>query len=71
MSVRLNILPQLMFFNILVVACPTFGFLVLALTAIHINGAATFTAGFKNLFEAVCDPLNVFFIVFLKPAPSN
>ena len=46
MSVKLKFLPSLSDFNILVVACPTFGFLVLALTAFPINGAATLTAGF-------------------------
>ena len=40
-------------FKILTVACPTFGFLVLALTAIPIYGLAIFNAGLKNLFQAV------------------
>ena len=60
MSVRLNILPPEIDFKILVVACPTFGFFVLALTAIPINGAATLTTGFKKLFQAACVPLNFF-----------
>ena len=41
-------------FKILVVACPTFGFLVLALTAIPKNDAVALIAGFRNLFQAVC-----------------
>ena len=53
MSVSDNILPPEILLSILVVACPTLGFLVLALTAIPINGAATLTAGFRNLFQAV------------------
>ena len=53
MLVKLNILLPLMLFNILMVACPTLGFVVLALTAIRINGTATLTAGFKTLFHAV------------------
>ena len=52
-SVSDKILPPLIDFKILVVAAPTFGFLVLALTAIPINGAATLTARFRNLFQAV------------------
>ena len=60
MSVNDNILPPECDFNKLVVACPTFGFLALALTAIPINGAATLTEGFKHLFQAVCVPLNNF-----------
>ena len=71
MSVKLKILPPDKLFRIFVVAYPTLGFLVLAETAIPINGAATLTAGFRNLFHAAWLPLNVFFIVFLKPAPSN
>ena len=67
MSVRLKNLPPEIDFNILVVACPTLGFLVLALTAIPINGAATLTAGFKSLFHAVWDLLNNFFQCIFKP----
>ena len=47
-------------FKKLLVACPTFGFLVLALTAIPINGAATLTAGLRNLLQAVLCPLKDF-----------
>ena len=46
-------LPPDILFKILVVACPTFGFLVLALTAIPKKGAATLTAGFKKFLKAV------------------
>ena len=53
MSVKLKILPPDIDFNLSVVACPFLGFLVLALTAIPINGAASLTAGFKNIFQAV------------------
>ena len=53
MSVRPNIFPPEIDFKILVVAAPTFGFFVLALTAIPINEAATLTAGLRNLFQAV------------------
>ena len=65
-SVKLKILPLEIDFNILVVACPTLGFLVLALTAIPINGAATLTAGLKNLFPAVYVPLKFFVVYFLS-----
>ena len=68
MSVKLKILPQHILFNILVVACPTLGFLVLALTAMPINGAATLTADFKKLFQAVCVPVE-FFCSFLLIEP--
>ena len=51
MSVKLKILPPDIDFNILVVACPTLGFLVLAETANPINGAATLTTGLRNLFK--------------------
>ena len=64
-------LPPLMLSGVLVVACPTFGFFVLALTAIPINGAATLTAGFRKLFQAVCVPVNKFrSLLFIDP-PSN
>ena len=59
-SVSDKILPPDILFRILVVASPTFGFLVLAVTAIPINGAVALIAGFKNLFQAVCVPLNIF-----------
>ena len=64
MSVRLIISPPEMEFNILVVAAATFGFFVLAPTAIPINGAATLTAGFRNFFQAVWDPLKLFSFYF-------
>ena len=67
MSVKLKILPPEIDFNVFVVACATFGFLVFAPTAIPINGAATLTAGFMNLFHVVWDPLNILFLVFLNP----
>ena len=47
MSVKLNILPPLIFFKILVVAAAIFGFLVLAPTAIPINGAVALIAGLE------------------------
>ena len=53
MSFELNVLPPEIDLNIFVEACATVGFLVFAPTALPINGAATFTAGFKNLFQAV------------------
>ena len=71
-SVNDNILPPVNYFNILAVAAPTCLFLVFAPTAIPITGAKVLTAGFKNLFQAVWDPIKIFFfILFLKPAPSN
>ena len=60
MSVRLNILPPEIDFKILVVACPTFGFLDLALTTNAMNGAVALIAGLSNLFRAVCVPLKDF-----------
>ena len=71
MSVNLNILPPQIDFNVSVVACPTFGFSVLAETGIPINGAATLTASFKNLFQAVCAPLNIFCYLLLIDPPSS
>ena len=49
--VRLKILTADILFNIFVVACPTFGFLVLALRAIPKKGAATLTTGIKKIFS--------------------
>ena len=71
MSVKLKILPPDILLRILVVACPTFGFLVLAVTAIPINGAVALIEGLRNLFQAVCVPLKIDFYLYLKPAPSN
>ena len=71
MSVKLKILPPEIDFKILVVACPTFGFLVLALIAIHINGAVALIAGFRNLFQAVCVPLKIFCSLLLIDPPSS
>ena len=71
MSVKLNILPPEIDFKILVVACPTFGFLVLAETAIPIKGAVALRAGFRNLFHAVCVPLNIFCSLDLIDPPSS
>ena len=59
-----EILAPDILFNVLVVACPTFGFLVFAETAIPINGAVSLIAGFRNLFQVVCVPLNIFVIYF-------
>ena len=65
-SVRDRIYPADILFKILVVDCPTFGFLALALTAIPINGAVALTAGFRNFFQAVCVLLNFFVVYFLS-----
>ena len=65
-SVKLKTLPPVMFFKILVVACPTFGFSVLALTAIPINGADALIAGLTNLFRAICVPLEIDFSLFFN-----
>ena len=64
MSLKIENLPLDIDFKIFVVACPTFGFLVLAPTAMPINGAATLTAGFQKLFQVVCDPLKFFSLFF-------
>ena len=53
MSVRLNILPPEIDFKIFVVAAATFGFYVLAPTAIAITGASVFIVVFKSLDQAV------------------
>ena len=53
MSIRLGTLPPEILLKKFVVAAPTSGLLVLAPTAIPKNDAATLTAGFKNLFQAV------------------
>ena len=71
MSVSDNILPPDILFKILVVACPTFGFFVYAETAIPINGAVALIAGFRNLFQAVCVPLNSFCNLLLIEPPSS
>ena len=71
MSVKLKIFPPENDFKILVVAAATFGFFVLAPTAIPINGAATLTAGFKNLSHAVFVPLKIDFSLLLIDPPSN
>ena len=60
MSVRFNTLPPDIFFKILVVASPTFGFFVLAETTIPLNGAVALLAGLRNLFQAVCVPPQIF-----------
>ena len=70
-SVRLNILPPVKDFKIFVVAAPTLAFLLYAPTAFPTTGASVFIVGFRNLFHAVCDPSNIFFFVFLKPALSS
>ena len=70
-SVRLNIFPHVNDFIILVVACPACSFFDFAPTAISITGANVFIVGFKNLDQAVSLPSNIFFNVFLNPAPSN
>ena len=71
MSVELKILPPEIDFNILVVTCPTLGFFVFAETAIPTNGTATLTAGFKNLFQAVCVPLKTTFsLLLIEPSSS-
>ena len=74
MSVKLNIFPPDIDFKILVVAAPTLLFLVLALTAIPIKGAATLTAGFKNfenLSQAVFVPQKIDFSLLLIEPPSS
>ena len=63
-SVGDKFLQPLFAFNIFVVACPTFGLLVLADTAMPMKGAATLTAGLRNLLQAVCVPLKIFFEVY-------
>ena len=71
MSVRPNISPPEIDFKLLVGACVTFGFLVLALTANPIKDAATLTAGFRKLFQAVCVPLKLFCSYLFMEPPSN
>ena len=64
-SVRLNIFPPDILFNILVVACPTLRFLVLSLTAIPMNRAVALRDGSRKLFQTVCVPLKIFVAYFL------
>ena len=71
MSVWLRIFSLDILCNILVVAAPTIGFLDFAPTAIPITGAIVLIVEFQNLFQAVLDPLNIIFIVFLQPLASN
>ena len=54
-----------MHFKIFVKACPTFGFFVLALTALARNGAVGLIAGFWKLFQAVYVPWKFFEVYFL------
>ena len=69
MSVSDTILPSDILFKILVVACPTLGFFVFALTAIPLNGAVAIITGLKNLFHAVCVPLVFCVVYFLSIHP--
>ena len=66
-----NIFPPLIDLKMLVLAYPTVRFLLLAATAIRMSGAATITAGFKNLFQVVCFPSESFGNSYLNPAPYN
>ena len=62
MSVKTKILPPDILFHILVFACPIFGFLVLAHTAIPVNGAATLTACFRIFVpRSLCSSNNLQF----------
>ena len=60
MSVNDNTLPPDILFKILPVVAPILAFFVFAPTAAPITGAAKFSAGFKNLFQAFSLPLNIF-----------
>ena len=71
MSVRLKVLLLEIDFKIIVVACPTFGFFVLALTAISINGAVALIEGLRNIFQAVCVHLKIFCSLLLNDLPSR
>ena len=51
-SVKLKTLPPDILFQIMIVACATFGFLVFAPTSIPKKCAAILTAGLRNLFQA-------------------
>ena len=59
-SVSDKILPPDILFKIFVVACPTFGFLVFAETAMPINGAVALIAGFKNFVPSCLCSLKYF-----------
>ena len=65
-SVSDTISPHEIDFKLLVVACPTFGFLVLALPVIPTIGAVSLIAGFGNLFQAVSVPLKIFCSFFYR-----
>ena len=64
-------LPPLTDFEIFVVAWATSGFFDLAPTAIPRTGAKLLIVGLRNEIQAFWLPLNIFFILFLKPAPSS
>ena len=66
-----SVVPPLIDFNLLVVACPTFGFFVFAETAIPSNGAVALIAGLKKLFHAVYVPLKIFCSLHLIDPPSS
>jgi len=51
-SVSDKISPPEIEFKIFVVACPIFGFLLFAPTAMPITGATVFTAGLRKEFQA-------------------
>ena len=71
MSVSDKIVPADILFKILVVACPTFGFIVSALTAILMNGAVALIAGSRIFFHAVFVPPNNFYGFFIEPPWST
>ena len=58
-------------FNVLKVAAPNLGFLVLALTAIPKNGTDALIAGLRILFQAVCVHLKFFCNLLLIEPPSS
>ena len=70
-SVSDKISPTEIGFNILVVACPTYGLFVFAETAIPIDGAVSLIFGFKSFFQAVYVSLKFFCSLLLIDPPSS
>ena len=60
MSDRLKVLPPDTLLEIIVVASPTAGYFDFVAGAIPKNGVVALIAGFRELIQAVCNPLKTF-----------
>ena len=71
MPVKLKIVSPLFDLEILIVACPTLGFLLLAATAIPINAVVTIKTVLRNIFHAFSVHSKLFFILFSSPLRTS